>query len=1052
MLKYLLLLQKILLYTILCFVLCQCGQNSNTKVENFVSGNNSDNAIALDQISSIPLINGKNSTFYLYAKNVSSHELKNISWSIISLGTKSSVADIIDQTDCVQLAPQMSCRLIISANKIGQIQINASSAGKKLTFSGAGNGLLQIKNYAMLKVVNQSNLLTFSGIKDIKLDNHGGDYDFFVVNNGNSPIALDLAQPLANIPPEVKVFFAACVNPIVKGAYCQIHLSFLANKKGYFKNIYLPLIANARYKDSNGYFIPLPKQNNAPVILATTGSLDYPLSSDTRDASHAPTISLKVTPGAPVINPNLSVVANSLFAQDINQAVSTTSPPYVIELTNNSTKSDPAGINVGDATLFIPYQSLMPVNSPGFSYYVDGIGLSNACATKNGTFPTSGASVVLHQGATCSYNLYIAANATATPATLQNLLTTFNYFVYTQGSPNQPTLGTSSVTNSFTLSSYTPNALLDIAVSPTANANAFNNVILGSTNPTISLTITNIGNKNVVGALSAVGLPTAVTIAFSNCNNLGVNQSCTATLTLSTQSVVSGNLGSAIVSFSGGQAPLPSINYAVINQAAPPIVTENTVVNGCAAGDGVVDTCFVNPDSMGGNASQVKVGFIFKNSSTTPVTSLNLSSNIDADLLSKGYIFESALSNCNNGIAANGGTCQIIYAINPAAATTPLQTNIVNNGFSYTLTYGTAQLLNNTASLNLSINVVAPILSISGPIGSMVYASGYAANPNNVVITISNLYQNSTPILNNIVSNTDGSATSSASASAGNCVVQPAYSATCSSQITLSNNPGIGAYLLNSSLSSAPEIKTSSAFYIINPTIFMTRNTFSVNDLNGLTGADQQCNNAAAAAKSLQGVPLKALLLSPGRYPCDGSGLCGGVHSNDWPILNAGVGYYSVGNQYFNRTNANFVFDGSNSNFYDELGIRMDQGSLFWFGVQSIHINNSVTDIDAWAYDLESTSYARSYNNFVTSCNNYTGRNSTNNALPNIGIVGTPPQYFSAGAYIPDPANSWGGWSQLIDDYASSMVNVWSAAALPGLANPVSCNPDTLHLVCVTPF
>lgn len=1018
------------------------------------SSSSSGNAAVLtsDQMPSVPLVEGTNSNFNFYITNAGNNNLNNLNWSIKTLAGNANSATILDQSDCNNILAHSSCHLVINASSVGSVAISGSAHGKTLS---SANLLVVIKKYELPKQNNLVNAITFSSQEDVHVGKDGGALNFFLVNNNQNPIVLSLTNPLGKLPQDVKLVFGQCTNPIPQGGYCQLRLHFSYQTVKTLQQLYVPLHVNAHVLINNK-LQGLVHQNNLPTLRLTSGIVkNYPQQLDFASVSNK--ISLRGVPGAPVINPVLDISANSLFGQTINQAVSTTSSPYVIQMTNNSTESDPAGHFAGDPTLFIPYQSLMPANSGSFTYSVNGNGLANPCVTKAGAFPTSGQSVVLQKGNTCSYNLYITTSASAAAATVQTVNTAFQYYVYSASSPYHPTFATISESNGFTASSFSPSAVLTVSVASSSNINAFSGVILGSASPSMTLDITNTGNQSVTGSLAMQNLPAAFTSMFGQgCSSLAPGSSCTVLLTMSTGSLISGNLSSAAISYGSKTANLPSVNYSVLNQMSPPTVTEATSVTGCYVGNGVSGTCFNNPDNMGGNATQMQVKLNFTNTSTTAVTSLAISSNIMSAFTNKGYTLNTTASNCNLGIAANGGTCQIIYDMPSSGATAPLQTNITDNNFVYTSTYGpNASTINGNTTLNLAINVVVPVTSFTSTIGAIVYESGILIPNQSVSLMVSNLYQNLAPtLIASIVAPPSGSAngitvgTPTCNLDAQNNV------ATCTTLVSIDSNViAPGKYNLNIAAYSG-SVSANLPFNLVPPTIFMTRTVFSAQALGGVNGADNQCM-AVAATENLPGT-YKALLVSPGRYPCDATGLCGVGHSSDWPFSKAGTKYYNTNSSVFNTVTSNLIFDGSNSKFFDEKGVAIDLRSQFWFGAQSIHVNSTNSDIDGWAYSLENSAnpYNMTYNNIVTSCNNFSGAGTLNKgAPPSIGIVGTLPQYYSIGIENPpNPANSWGGWSILMDNYSSYLVNVWVAEKLDVDAQLSSCETGAYHLVCVSQF
>lgn len=144
-----------------------------------------------------------------------------------------------------------------------------------------------------------------------------------------------------------------------------------------------------------------------------------------------------------------------------------------------------------------------------------------------------------------------------------------------------------------------------------------------------------------------------------------------------------------------------------------------TTVTGCAIGNGLDSVCYNSPDSMGGTASKIEVVLTFTNAANKQIKSLEPVSINDFNKL--GY---TQISNtCDNGLAANNGTCEIRYKISSQVKTKFMNANISNNNFIYKYNYNDSNKLKVCSSncndeaqgagvINIAIEITEPRLRI----------------------------------------------------------------------------------------------------------------------------------------------------------------------------------------------------------------------------------------------------------------------------------------------------------------------------------------------------
>lgn len=1037
-------------YLIVFMALCLSACNNGNNATSSDVASNLNVMLKADQLSYVPLINGKSTSFYYYVNNPSDISLNGIKWSLKNLNGN-AVAVLSNASTCSNIAANGSCALLITATAPGSVELQGVMAnGKIIQFNGSNT--IQVQNLNLGKT--QSGNLVFVGLQQVNFSK-GKNLSFFVVNTGASSIKIE-DKYLVGMPANVNPQIAMCQNPLGLYSVCQLRLQFKDFNSNLKQKLLVPLNLQAKIQGSNGSWVKYIAKNY-PIVFATNAEekvalSSAPLANNLMQSNALKVSALKVssTITLPSVAPNLSVTS-ALF-NSLASLVTSSSQSYQITLTNNSTVSGGA-----DGTLSIPYTSLVPPEQSGLTYSVNTSGVSSPC---NG-LPTSAASAnfFLARAATCSYNLVITTGTTVMSSTPQTITTAYKYYVYTGPSTKSYQNAPSSLTNSFNVKVDPRFSQLGVALA--SSGTVFSAVEQGTTpNPrTITLTITNSGNAAYSGTLTATGLPTGITFTPSGaCSSIAAGGgTCSAILSMSTTNVISaGNLNSVVVNYNNGltntSTPLPSgINYEVVavNQ---PAITMATSVSGCFVGTGdPANICYNNPNNMGGTANGIKVTLTFTNTSSNLAKSLALSTAALANFTSQGYTVTT--NTCSSGVPANNGTCTMVFGIASTAGTQALQPNVVGSSFLYTATYGSQSQfsVNFNGNVNVNVNVVVPTL-VTAAIANMV------TNANALVVATmnwSNLYQASTPSTITSVTNTSNASVSGlSSASPATCTAISSAGASCTSVISAPNVPA-NTYVFKASAFSGIVSAANVNFKIINPVIFMTTGTYTGN-LGGLSGADAKCQTEAYQAGTLLPINLTAtaILVSSTRYPCDNTGLCAGTHaSNDWP-LGASKIYSNPSGTNFNTTNANAIFDGSVTAFYDSKGAAIANNQYFWSGAQSVYTNASATDIAAWAYVNESTASSIYYPANLNDCTGYTTPSSTAGAyagsIPNVGVVG-----LAAGNYAPSyniPGSAWGNFFNFWNQYMGYVYNVWSggtyaAVSSGGLSLPACAN--AYHLVCV---
>lgn len=968
-----------------------------------------------DQMSAIPLIDGKSAIFYYYFANNSEHSLNGLNWTVKTLYSNDSTAiQIIDQSECKNVAPNQSCRIKLLAQKPVAAQVAATVNGQKLQLDG-GDGVI----YALkLKAINTGDLadaLTFSPIGHVYASSDGWAYDLFLINNSHKPIFLNPQKILDRLPLNVSVTIGSCKNPLPYGEMCQIRLKAPANIA---KNMDILLTSKGLVKNS-GVELNLPHQNNL-LMLHTSSSKVTNFS-----ARQIWLNNIRQNNGAtakyisPVVTPGLDIDSD-LFASNLGLKV-TESTSYVVRLTNNSS----ANLSGLDLSVFVNVASLIPNKDPYAVYSVDTNNITDSPCTVSATMNNN---FFIPAGKYCNYHLNITAKA-ATAAT--GIIKSWNYkYSYASPTSGQLVSAPNILTDNFNLTITQSLAQLSTAVAPGYSGNEFNNVPMGVPNPSLQLIIQNTGGDSINGALSIPLLPSFMTATYDPaCTNLAAMSSCLATITMSTSQITAkGNLNTTSMRYNNQLSdvalPLPDVVYQVVPLTTPQIDMEAYVSGGkCFVGDGIGSPCYANPDSTGGDASKLIVNLEFTNNSTNvPVSSLTLS-NASLNLFSiANYTLLS--DTCSSGILPNG-SCIISYNIASTAKTGALQPNISQGNFTYKVQYGGSPVKtqNENSALDVQINVVMPSLTIGSLSGAL---AGSGNSSSNFVVTLSDLYQSTLPTLTGIVNNGAGANMNpKVTANIAACYSTSKSSAHCDGSVVTAN-PAVGAYTL---IVNGGALKNTLPFNIVSPIMFLTFGGYSGN-LGGLTGADSICQSEASLSGSQipSGLVESAILISPDRYPCDANGNCANPLS--WP-LSPNFQYNNTVGSGFMSSNSNGVFSGNNSLiFYDVKGQKVESGVQFWLGIQSIKINSTNSDINAWAWYNVNESSNKYWPRNNANCLDYTSSDS-GKYVGNYGITGVKSRWdVPFEPYATPFPNQWGNWYYFSNTNPQALFNVWSASSV----------------------
>lgn len=970
------LLLVVLVFASSLLIGCSSGGGTSNNNQGFA-----DLKLGMDQMSPIPLVNGIPQTFYIYVTNYGKSSISGLSFSaeiksagltsnsasqnllskinnlVFTSQVKSMDADnpikIIDSSECTTLSHGQSCRILLRATAPGVAIISANIMNRLGTLPIAQT-LVQVNNYVPNINNSLADTLTFSPISPMSFGGSGGSYNFYVINNGNSPVILT-EKSFGNLPNNATLMFGYCPNPLPSAHICQIRLVLNNAGEGFDQTLNIPLHLNAAIINSDGKITLLPPQNldnnltatndkvgviqtilNQHLIVnansgttpvaglgvirnigtgtmtissvvptdsglltisndncsgkvlkpnefcsytphlsvgsingggATTITITYMTTASSISASTSSTINWSYIPSTPipgqrVVVPNLKIQANSLFYQTITQAEGTTSTPYLITLTNSSTAQRGA-----DATLTIPYTSLLPTDDSFATYSINTSGIGS----KPCNLPSSGNNMTLLKNASCSYYLIIttANKNNDMPASAKFMDTKYSYNTYTAGSITPIAAQATALRNGFTLALGGYRSQLTVSVSNPAQVNNFNAVEQGAANPTISLIIHNTGNIAVNGIITGVNLPNGITINTSSCTNLASQASCIAVLTMSTVNLIGpGNLDTSNIRYNNGAvettASIPSISYSVVPPASPTITMKASLLN-CVAGNGITSACMNNPDNMGGTASTIQVILTFTNTSNAAATTLTLPTASSSFFTEASYT--AGPNNCGNGIPANGGTCTIAYNIPTLASSKAYQSILNVPNFVYNYTYGSIGQISASSASHLFtyIDIVEPYLTI-GNIPDIT-----AGNSSGTInLGWSSLYQATVPTTSVIATASDGvspvnglTPNPATTAICTNSIIN--YSTSCTTNIgTTTATPGANSYKFKASAFDGIIEATPVSFNVIynfyypsgiilNPqgTIaFITNQNNTVSQCQIIAGALSNCSNSGGTGFS----------------------------------------------------------------------------------------------------------------------------------------------------------------------------------------------------------
>lgn len=573
----------------------------------------------------------------------------------------------------------------------------------------------------------------------------------------------------------------------------------------------------------------------------TNGSGSLTFSYTDTEGTMSQTLPVTVTYQAqPIVTPDLLITKNPSGTITLLNNGSIT--PITLTLTNNTTVQ--SAINPStDGILKVKASSLIPstvnnatITHNGGSCNVDGngyISLSNQNSINSCTY-------TLDVTTTAAHNTQVSVTATSQyQSQVYSSPTSVNYSSDTDG----PQIAYNAVVQSAV-------ALLNTPTLVDANQNnAFNGVEQGTSSPSVSFSVTNVGAAALVGSITPPNI-TGFTFDMSNCANLAVGASCTFTVVLNSNTTTSGNLSSYNLTYGAGlTAALPNMTYSVIAPNSPTINSSISVSN-CQQGTGIEsNTCFIN---TGYSAPVVTITMTNTGSATAQNFAVDTATLVSS-LSNSGYS-TTLTTNCST--LTPNQSCTIVISPSAAIASTSETLYDINSTISYSYKYGSSGQVDGSGNNAIVVNttVAAPTLSI-GTIESVASTGTTSAT-----ITLSNWYGSSLPSVPAL----GGTATTTPEITTTNCTTwtNAAYGGTCLVDITtnsaLSDIYGLEAYInggasgiINADPATLIVIDTTPILHI-----FVTSTTYNGdlktagNGANGFDGANNICNTRAAAGSA----------------------------------------------------------------------------------------------------------------------------------------------------------------------------------------------------------
>ncbi len=790
--------------------------------------------LVVDTTAPVPLVNGSRQQFYVYVKNIGTGAASNLSWNLDDVApatTKStdsllkwlknslrlshdastkplqsnvSGIEIVDASNCINIAPGASCRILLNAASVDNVILQSKSDGTTAVTANLLSSYLYTPSYT-----SAEDTLSLSPLTPVNYGNGFAGYTFFIINNSNNIIELD-EKVFGSLPAGIDYMMLAgvsCVNPMPAHSACQVRLVMSAPTEGSGSSTPVQLtprgsevggdvlppqkkiilnVSNERIGNVNAVAPAMVIDANSPGVTTKTGYISNtgsaPLTVGTLStANPAVTIGSDGCSGKS-LNPGetcyYSVSVDSTAVASSGTAVITI--PYNNSKTNGSTSSS---LN----WIYIPLDAI----NPGITLTNNG-NLTQENLSSTIVLYNSG-NVPLRDVGTPSLNTS-SRHVTLTNGDCTNVLAVsqscYYKLTYNPAAPSEATTATvsgiSAKYSDRTGKSYDVTFPTTTAVNVSSTFQGFvatgGDFTLNKATPSHTVTLTNRGTYNATIATVAINGANLV-LSNDNCSGhmLAKSQSCTLTVSLIDSNTAASGNGSLVVTYD--------------NHNGNSSVNSSSNINWIVGAAAALNVNFAQSNLVTNVGSLISTDVTLTNDGNTPLNNISL----PAVAASFSWSDSSANSCAQNGTQnlAIGSSCNLKLNYAPTVSNTA--GTLVTLG-KFTATTGVG---NNYSSSDYTITVTAirtdSLAFASGgtTITSVNQDADWSNQSPQTVLTITNT--NGSPItitsssINGIAASSSGCNGALASGASCTLTISGTYSTSGSGTLTVNYNDSEGA-------------------------------------------------------------------------------------------------------------------------------------------------------------------------------------------------------------------------------------------------------------------
>lgn len=790
--------------------------------------------LVVDTTAPVPLVNGSRQQFYVYVKNIGTGAASNLSWNLDDVApatTKStdsllkwlknslrlshdastkqlqsnvSGIEIVDASNCINIAPGASCRILLNAASVDNVILQSKSDGTTAVTANLLSSYLYTPSYT-----SAEDTLSLSPLTSVNYGNGFAGYTFFIINNSNNIIELD-EKVFGSLPAGIDYMMLAgvsCVNPMPAHSACQVRLVMSAPTEGSGSSTPVQLtprgsevggdvlppqkkiilnVSNERIGNVNAVAPAMVIDANSPGITTKTGYISNtgsaPLTVGTLStANPAVTIGSDGCSGKS-LNPGetcyYSVSVDSTAVASSGTAVITI--PYNNSKTNGSTSSS---LN----WIYIPLDAI----NPGITLTNNG-NLTQENLSSTIVLYNSG-NVPLRDVGTPSLNTS-SRHVTLTNGDCTNVLAVsqscYYKLTYNPAAPSEATTATvsgiSAKYSDRTGKSYDVTFPTTTAVNVSSTFQGFvatgGDFTLNKATPSHTVTLTNRGTYNATIATVAINGANLV-LSNDNCSGhmLAKSQSCTLTVSLIDSNTAASGNGSLVVTYD--------------NHNGNSSVNSSSNINWIVGAAAALNVNFAQSNLVTNVGSLISTDVTLTNDGNTPLNNISL----PAVAASFSWSDSSANSCAQDGTQnlAIGSSCNLKLNYAPTVSNTA--GTLVTLG-KFTATTGVG---NNYSSSDYTITVTAirtdSLAFASGgtTITSVNQDADWSNQSPQTVLTITNT--NGSPItitsssINGIAASSSGCNGALASGASCTLTISGTYSTSGSGTLTVNYNDSEGA-------------------------------------------------------------------------------------------------------------------------------------------------------------------------------------------------------------------------------------------------------------------